>query len=70
MYRKLAKRIMFGGQGKINLDDFGLEFRKNKTVDDIKHAISKSKKKGHYRTEFELGLLEIYLKDVLKKKRG
>lgn len=70
MYKRLAERIMFGGQNKINFDDFGLEFRKNKTVHDINHAISKSKKNGHLKTETELDMLEIYLKDVLKKRRG
>jgi hypothetical protein len=49
-----------------NLPDLGLAFRKGKTNDDIAKAISKAYKNGQQKTEFELNMLKVYLKDVLK----
>lgn len=59
---------MFGRVAVADLESkYGLQFRKNKTADDIKHAISKATKAGRAKVEFELSMLELYLKDVLKK---
>lgn len=66
-YEKLAQDLLFG---KVNATQlipvYGLTFRKNKTVDDIRHAIEKAKKNGRTKVEFEISMLEVYLKDVLK----
>jgi hypothetical protein len=67
-YEQLATDLMFG---KVDINElgpkYGLQFRKNKTAADIKHAISKAMKAGRAKVEFELNMLELYLKDVLKK---
>lgn len=66
-YLKLAKWLKFTG-GKLNLIDFNLEFRTGKSIEDIKKAIAKAHnvKNTGGRTENEIGMLELYLKDVLK----
>jgi len=67
-YEKLAQDLMFGTVKSTDIGPvYGLTFRKNKTVDDIRKAIEKAKKNGHAKVEFELSMLEVYLKYVLKK---
>lgn len=69
-YKDLASDLMFGKVVVAELESkYGLTFRKNKTADDIRNARSKATKSGYGKVEFELSMLEIYLKDVLKEKR-
>lgn len=46
-----------------------LEYRKGKDSEDVKKAYQKALKKGQYKTETELGMFEIYLKDVFKARK-
>ncbi len=66
-YNDLARDLMF--TGKLELEKYGLEYRKNKTVKDVNNAIAKAKKNGMTKTEFELSMLELYLQSVFKVKR-
>lgn len=45
------------------------EFRKGKGFADLKKAQRKAKKNGMLRTEFEISMAQVYVKDVLKKRR-
>lgn len=45
------------------------EFRKGKGFDDLKNAQRKAKKNGMLKTEFEINMAQVYVKDVLKKRR-
>jgi hypothetical protein len=67
-YEKLATDLMFSKVATAELAPvYGLQFRKGKTADDIANAIKKAKKNGHAKVEFELSMLEVYLKKLLKK---
>lgn len=69
----IAKQIMFGGVNNKELLDKYIEgqweFRKGKTLLDVRKAIEKAKKNGNLKTEYELDWFSLYLKDVFKKKR-
>lgn len=72
-YQQLAKAILFtsGGLSYDSIKEkFGLQLRKNKTFGDVKSAIEKALKAGRGKTEFELSMLEVYLKQVFKLKKG
>ena len=45
----------------------GAKFRKGKNSDDINKASKKAMKNGRQKTEFELDMLELYLKEVFMK---
>jgi hypothetical protein len=66
----VAKEIMCLGMTMQEINDSGWELRKNKTVEDIRKAITKAKKPkyGMLKTEYELEWAELFLKEVLKKK--
>jgi len=51
---------------------YGWEFRKGKTTQDINKAVKKglNPKASFGKFEFEVNMVAVYLKDVLKKKRG
>lgn len=67
MYEELATALMFT---KVLVSEFGtkfkLEFRKGKTVQDLNKALMKAARNGRGKVEFEVDMLELYLKDVLK----
>ena len=65
-YERLAQQIMFGSRQTLNLNDYSLQYRKGKSVDDVKKARGKSIKRGNFKTEQELDWLVLYLKDVFK----
>lgn len=68
MYQRLATDLLFSTVRTSDLElKYGLVFRKNKTGNDIQHAIEKARKAGRSKVEFELSMLEVYLKEVLKK---
>ena len=56
---------------KCTLTENGLEYRKNKSGADVEKALKKAcdVKNGHGKTEFELGMFEVYLKTILKATR-
>lgn len=64
-YDAIAKEIMFSPK-TFSLTKHGVVFRKGKTVDDINHALRKARKNGMHKTEFEISMMELYIKDVLK----
>jgi peptidyl-tRNA hydrolase len=67
-YKKLAGDLMFGKVVVAELEEkYGLTLRKGKTAADISHARAKAVKAGMAKIEFELSMLEVYLKPVLKK---
>lgn len=67
-FKKMAQLLMFNRAGFIKYirGDIRAEFRKGKGVNDINKASQKALKNGHGKTEFELDMLELYLKDVFK----
>lgn len=65
--KTIAENIMFSGIKESDiLQDW--EYRKGKTLEDVKHAIKKGLTNGRGRTEWELEFIELYLADVLKKR--
>lgn len=68
--KEIAERIMFVGLK--NEDLYGWQFRKNKSSVDINNAIRKARnpKNGLGKVEYELGFLELYLKDIFKPDRS
>lgn len=46
---------------------YGLQFRKGKDATHIIKARQKACKAGHAKVEFELNMLEVYLKEILKR---
>jgi hypothetical protein len=69
MYFDLALVLMFSKVSDVGgtLLTRGLQYRNGKTVDDLIHARKKALKAGLGRTETEISMLEVYLKQVLKK---
>ena len=66
----IALRMMTTGITMQQIEQAGWELRKGKTIEDVRKAQSKAKKNGMYKMEYELDFCELYLKDVLKKKRA
>ena len=71
-FNHIACVLMFrgGDDFKQYLTDHKIQYRKNKSLSDVANAIKKSKRNGMYKTEYELGMLELYLKDVFKVNKG
>lgn len=70
MYEQLASALLFGSVKVADIEPkYGLVFRKGKTTQDILHARTKALKAGMGKTEFELSMMEVYLKAVFKKKK-
>lgn len=69
LYKDLALMMMFSKISDVDgtLRARGLQYRKGKAVEDLVHARQKALKAGHGRCEFELSMMEVYLKQVLKK---
>lgn len=68
MYNFLARELMFGRvcDTDTTLIKHQLQYRVGKSKSDIQTAITKALKNGHQKTETELSMLEVYLKQVLK----
>jgi hypothetical protein len=67
-YAQLATDLMFSAVRVADLaTKYGLQFRKNKTGNDISNAIRKARRAGYGKVEFEMNMLEFYLKEILKK---
>jgi hypothetical protein len=64
---EIAKELMFRGSSLAQIQAQGWVLRKGKTVADINASIQKAKKDGMAKTEYELNMLELHLKSVLKK---
>lgn len=62
----LAQDLMFGS--RFHIGHAGLALRKGKTREDVLAAMRKARdpKNGHAKTELELSMLEVYLKDVFR----
>lgn len=62
----MACEIMFGGS--LTLARYSVEYRKGKTIEDVKAALRKARdpKNGMAKTEVELSMLEVYLRQVFK----
>lgn len=72
-YKVMAERLLFSHMTpeifELTLRECKLQFRKGKSIENINGALVKTKKNGRNKVEFELDLLETYLKGVLKLKR-
>ena len=66
----IAERVMTVGIKESEILE-SWDYRKGKSIEDIKHAVKKSRnpKNGMYKIEYEIDFLELYLKDILKRKR-
>jgi len=62
----MARDIMFAG--RLDLARYAVEYRKGKTIEDVKAALRKARdpKNGMAKTEVELSMLEVYLRQVFK----
>lgn len=66
-YKKLASDLMFGQVMTASLGEkYGLMFRKNKDAADIVAARRLAIRDGRGKVEFEVSMLEVHLKTVLK----
>ena len=63
-YGPLANAVMFAG--RLSLSDYGVQYRKGKTIEDVRKAVAKARKFGRCKVECELSLLEVYLKEIFK----
>lgn len=65
-FERIAGDLMF--TGKLDFAKHGVVYREGKTRDDVVAAMRKAgnPKNGHAKTEFELSMLEVYLKGILK----
>lgn len=65
---QLASDIMFSG--RLNLAAHGVEYRKGKTVEDVKKALAKARnpKNGFGTVEYELSMFEVYLRTEIFKR--
>lgn len=69
---ELVSGIWFGTIKSITqVNEAGWEFRKGKGISDLSEALKKAAhpKNGHAKIETELSMAELYVGDVLKKKR-
>lgn len=64
-YEHIAECIMFSPKD-FSLNRFDIVFRKGKTYEDIKKAQLKALKNGRGKTEYEISMLELYMKDIFK----
>lgn len=66
----LAMQLMFEKnlvcELEMTLSIHGVQFRKGKTIDDIRNAIAKGLKAGNAKTEFEISMTACYLAKVVK----
>ncbi|MDA1675130.1 hypothetical protein [Bacillus cereus group sp. TH152-1LC] len=71
--KDVAELLCFGGvkteKELLQRIDGQWEYRKNKTVEDVKKAMSKGIKIGMGKTENEIDGIALYLKDVFKEVR-
>lgn len=70
--KSLEAIALHGRVAKITMADIeeaGWTLRKNKTFADVTNAFRKGMKNGMLRTEVEISMTELYLGDVLKRKR-
>lgn len=65
-FESLANKIMFGKGVDFNVEL--IEFRKGKSVDDVRKSVRRAEKLGGFKAENTLGFLEIYLSRIFKKK--
>ena len=64
-FEDLAKKLMFDLPSFVELAKRGgLMFKKGKDMNSINDAIKKAVKNGNGKVEYELSMLELYLKDV------
>lgn len=64
-YTKVAEMLMFSYPEFVKMLKSGeLRFRKGKDLKDVASAMNKSRKNGMNKVEYELSMLELYLKDV------
>lgn len=67
---RLAETIIFAGVKdlSVELTKLDLEFRKDKTIEDVRNAVKKGVRAGAGKTEHEISMSELYLCSVLKLK--
>ena len=64
-FEDLAKKLMFDLPSFVEfMKRGGLVFKKGKDASSVNDAIRKAQKNGNQKVENELGMLELYLKDV------
>lgn len=68
--KDIAVRLMLTGEVTEKEILKCYDYKKNKSISDIAKAQEKAKKNGMYKIEFEIDMCEVYLKGILKKKRG
>ena len=66
----IAVVVMLGQETENTFRGWG--FRKGKTIEDVKHAVKKARnpKATFGKFEYEVDMLELYLKGILKRKQG
>ena len=68
---QISLGIIFGTiKTEKDLEGAGWIFRKGKSIADVNHTLKKAQKNGHGKFEFEQNMLELYLADILKRKRA
>lgn len=71
VYLKCAEAVLFGTVKEYSeiVERFGLVYRKDKGIQDINRSLLKAKRTGNMKIENEIGMFELYLKDVLKPQK-
>ena len=64
LFEQLANQVMFGGMTESRLLE-KFQYRKNKTIKDVKNAIQRGLNQGCGKTEYELQFISICLQTVL-----
>lgn len=69
-FKLLAEKAIFRPKEFMRyVEDNNIKFRKNKGIHEVKNAIVRAMQWGSGSTEFEIGMLELYLKDIFKVHR-
>jgi len=66
VFDALAEHVMFLGAGTMDLKGRSLDYRKGKTFDDFAKAVRRGLAQGRGKLEFELGMISVQLRGVLR----
>jgi hypothetical protein len=65
VFEQLAAKALFTGLSALDIEAAGFTYRKGKTFEDVKAAITSGVKAGHGKTEAEIAMVGVKLARVL-----
>jgi len=66
VFDDLAAHVMFSGVGTMDLKARSLDYRKGKSFEDFAAAVRRGLKQGRGKVEFELSMISVQLRSVLR----